>query len=173
MTGDQSDFYRRLGDTPWSGDELAAAFQRAAELHETPHDDWDRRPHGVKLEKPDGTLESLTFNPDMIQNQIGLWLAARFREQGLDFQTRQCHMWRFFETLTFIQDHEEQLRQSGLMRQSQEDPDAAEISEALFHVLATAKYDGVRLQRGDPLPAFHRDRVIEQAKTMESEEGTT
>ena len=106
-----------------------------------------------------------------MDNQIGLWLSAKFRKQKLPFEVRQCHMWRFFEVLAFIQDQGAILREKGLVRDMADDPDGIEVSEALLRVLATARYDGVRLQGGDPVPTLHRERVVEAALAIEAEEG--
>ena len=58
------------GDIPWSADELGEVLDHASKLHNTPHDDWDRREKGINLVADDGSVSRVVFNPDMMPNQV-------------------------------------------------------------------------------------------------------
>ncbi|NOT09865.1 MAG: hypothetical protein HOP28_16855 [Gemmatimonadales bacterium] len=163
--------YRALGDTPWTLEGLGNALAHAATLHHTPRDDWDRRRRAFVVEDTAGTEREFGLNLDRIQTQLGLWLAQQLREQGVDNSTCQCHMWRLFEAIDFLLNHQDRLKEAGLIRPLADDPDGVEISPSLVAVLATAPYEGARLQGGDPVPTFHVDRVIIVACEEEGAEG--
>ena len=161
-----------FGMIPWSLEELVATIDYATKLLNTPQDDWDRRPTRLVIEQVDGTLSGFRFNPDVIENQIGLWLSRRLEEQGYDHTTRMSHAWRFFEIRTFLNTYEARLRDVRLIRPDDESPGGTLIADALLEVLATAKYEGVRAQGPDcdPVPTFHPDRVIEAAMKRQKQE---
>jgi len=145
----------------------------AAALHNTPHDDWNRQEAGVSIANDDGSVSRVVFNPDIMLNQVMQWLMARFRKQGLSDETKMSHAWRFMEVQAFLADHAAALRREGLVRDDATEPDCASISSALMEVLATAKYEGVRLHgpAREPVPSFHVDRVIAEAKKRDSDAG--
>jgi hypothetical protein len=163
----------RSGEIPWSLDDLGAAFERAAALHNTPHDDWERKEVGVSIADEGGSVSRLVFNPDIMLNQIMQWLMVRFQKQGLSRETKMSHAWRFMEIQALLADHDAVLRREGLVKDDPTEPDCASISSALMEVLATARYEGVRLQgpEREPVPAFHLDRVIAEAKKRDSDGG--
>jgi hypothetical protein len=80
-------------------------------------------------------------------------------------------MWRLFEALDFLLNHQDRLQEAGLIRPMADEPDGIEISSALVAALAMVPYEGARLQGGDPVPTFHVDRVIALAGEVESAEG--
>ena len=161
------------GRLPWSFKELIAALDFANHLCRTPHDDWDRRPKGVTLDCGDGIPTRLTFNPDILDNQIGLWLSHRLREQGHDYTTRMSHVWRFFEVRDFMNENQAVLRQVGLIKDAPGECGAQLISESLLKVLAESPYQGIRLRTGERQPTFHLDRVIQAALRLDQGSTTT
>ena len=157
------------GEIPWSREEMGEALSRAATLHMTPHDDWDRRQKGLDLVDDDGSVSRIIFNPDMMPNQIMDFIIARQRAKGASEEVMMSHMWRFMESMAFLKQNDARLRESELIIDDPNDPDAAMISEALIEVLATARYEGVSLQGrdGDPVRTFHVERVIAEAKRLD------
>jgi hypothetical protein len=160
------------GEIPWSADELGAVLDHAVELHHTPHDDWNRREKGVNLLNDDGSVDRLRFNPDMIENQMMDYLISRLRKQGVSQPVMMSHGWRFMETMAFLNEHSKRLRQEALIVDDPNDADALMISEGLIAALATARYDGVKLQgpKREPVRTFHLERIIEEAKRLGAEE---
>ncbi len=157
------------GRIPWSLDELGATLARAAELHEIPHDDWDRAERGVTMREADGSTSRIVFNPDRLENQIMHWLHSRWHDQGLDEQTRMAHSWRLFEALAFLSTNKDRLLLEGLVMTDPDQPERAGISSGLVRALAESPYEGVKLDfgTGDPVPTFHIDRVIEMAQRFD------
>ena len=47
------------GGIPWSLDGLVEAIEHWGDLFATPHDDWDRKKRGLRLENDDGSLTAL------------------------------------------------------------------------------------------------------------------
>lgn len=161
----------RSGEIPWTVEGLGAVMMHAAELHNTPHDDWDRKEHGVSIAMEDGSVTRVVFNPDMMLNQIMQGTMVRLKKEGVSRETAMSHFWRIIEARIFLADHVGALRQSGLIVDEPADPDCANVSPGLIEVLATARYEGVRLQgpEREPVPSFHVDRVIAAAKPRDSE----
>lgn len=165
-------FLREWGKTPWAKAELMAGLEYALQVRATPRDDWDRGPRRFSFRNGAGAERLFTLNPDVIETQIGLWLTARMREQGIAPEVQQRHLWRFIESIQFIRENDGQLRQCGLVIDDPDEPSAIQIEESLIGVLAVAPYDGVRVQASDPIPSFHVERVIAAAKAaMERGEG--
>lgn len=160
------------GRIPWSFEELSAALDFANTLLETPHDDWDRRRRGVTIEHKDGLLARFTFNPDMLDNQLGIWLSERMKDQGLDHPTRMAHVWRFFLIRAFMADNQQALRNAGIVKDDPEGSGSHLVSDNLFKVLATATYDGVMAcgPEGDPVRTFHAEKVIAATLELDREE---
>jgi hypothetical protein len=133
----------------------------------TPHDDWDRRRRGLRVEHENGSTSDLVFNPDSIENQIMFWLMDYLAAQGLDETTKACHAFRLWEVRAFLAQHHGRLRSEGLIIDDPDDPYAFLVSEALISVLATVPYEGVRLSgpEREPERTFHADRVIAEAKS--------
>ncbi len=71
-------------------------------------------------------------------------------------------LWRYTEISQFLTEHEDRLKEEGLIRN---EGDQVGIAEALLDVLATTCYEGVRADSsGDVGRTFHPERVIEKAK---------
>lgn len=159
----------RSGEIPWNFEDLGAVMTYIADLYHTPKDDWNRKRKGVSFAEPDGSVTRLEFNPDMPLNQVMLWLTDRLRSRGVSQEETMSHMWRFMEIQAFMTDHAPRLRETGLIRDDPDDPAGASISGALLKVLASARYEGVRLggPDGDPEPTFHPERVIAEALASE------
>ena len=120
-----------------------------------------------------GTTKVFTLNPDMLETQIGLWLTARMRKQGIAMDIQHRHLWRFMESVQFIKDNDAALRVCGLVIDDPDEPSAIQIEESLIGILAIAAYDGVRVQAGEPIPSFHAAKVISAAKAaMEGQHGS-
>ena len=161
------------GQIPWTTEELGAALDRAAQLHNTPHDDWNRRERGVTFQEPDGSQSRIVFNPDKMENQIMHWLHDQWRAQGLAPETVMAHSWRFFEVMGFLSAHSARLRAEGLVGEDPSDPDCVGLSHGLVQALAESPYEGVSLDRasGDPVPTFHPDRIIAVALRLDDADG--
>lgn len=153
MSTDHS-YLRQLGETPWRPEELAAALEHIGKLHHTPRDDWDRAPRRFSFGDPEHGATSFQLNPDLLDTQMGLWLTARMRGQGLSLHEQHCHLWRFLEVRQFIADNIAALRADGLVVDDPSDNSAIAIEESVLAVLAVVPYEGVRLQAGDPIPTF-------------------
>jgi hypothetical protein len=150
------------GEIPWSAEELGAVLQHAIALHHTPHDDWDRREKGINLLNDDGSVDRIRFNPDMFENQMMDFIIARLRKQGLSQDVMMSHGWRYMEATGFIAEHVKRLRQEELVIDDPDDPEASMISGGLIAALATARYEGVKLQGPK--------RIIAEAKRLDAEE---
>jgi hypothetical protein len=161
------------GEIPWTQEGLEEALAHIAKLHNTPRDDWDRRKKGITLIDDDGSLSRITFNPDMMPNQIMDFIIARGRERGESQEKIMSHSWRFMEIMGFLRDNDSRLREEKLVMDDPTDPAASMISGSLLRILATARYEGVALQgpNRDPVRSFHTDRVITEARRLaESDE---
>lgn len=160
------------GRIPWSFEELIAALDFANGLLKTPQDDWERAPRGITLELEPGSLSRFVFNPDMLDNQLGLWLADRLKDQGVDETTRMSHLWRFFLIRSFMATNQAALRDAGIVKNDPEGPGSHLVSDNLFKVLATSEYEGV-IGSGpehDPIRTFHLERVIAETLQLDREE---
>lgn len=160
------------GRIPWSFEELTAALDFANKLLATPLDDWDRARRGMAIEHEDGSVSRFTFNPNMLDNQLGIWLAERMQDQGLDHPTRMAHVWRFFLIRSFIADNQEELRKAGIVKDDLDGTGMHLVSENLFRILATAEYDGVTTcgPEGDPMRTFQPEKVIAATLKLDHEE---
>ena len=126
---------------------------------------------GIQISKIDAVAHPFTFNPDVLENQIGLWISRKLEDQGLDHMTCMSHTWRFFEVRTFLGDHEDRLKTEGLIVEDPVSKQGALISESLISILATSPYEGVRAQGPDrdPVRTFHLDKIIEATFRLEKE----
>ena len=157
------------GEIPWSLKELGAAFAHAAVLHETPHDDWDRRPVGGG-----DSVSQIVFNPDLMDDQLMQWLMDKFKVQGLTHEEKMSHAWRFMEAQVFLKGNVARLRLETLLGDDPSDSDCTNISNGLIEALATARYEGVRLTgpEGEPAQTFHLDRIISEANRLDPADGS-
>ena len=162
----------QTGEVPWTLDGLGAVLAHAAKLHNTPHDDWNRHERGINLQHDDGSLSRLSLNPDMMTNQMGVFIVDELRKQGANPEVITCHLYRFLEAQAFLAENFARIRQEGLIVDDPTDPDASLLSAALVEVLATRSYKGARFQGPDrePVRSFHIDRVIAEAKRRAAEE---
>jgi hypothetical protein len=151
---------------------LGDVLQHAVRLHHTPHDDWDRREKGINLLEDDGVVSRIRFNPDMFENQMMDYIIARLREQGLSQNVMMSHGWRYMEATAFMSQNAKRLREEGLIVDDPDDSDASMISGGLIAALATARYEGVKLQgpKREPQRTFHLERIIAEAKHLDAEE---
>lgn len=162
----------QAGTIPWSDAELTAAVLEHHRLCTTPHDDWDRRPQGFILVEDDGTQTGYRFNPDMIGNQINMFIRDRCREVGYDQTTTMSHMWRFMEVQYFVGENIDRLTADDLIRPDRDDPKEAHMSGHLFAVLAVAAYNGTKVHpvSGDKEKTFDYDEIVAKVKAMGPED---
>lgn len=160
------------GEIPWSLDEQTNAIGQANWLHETPHDDWDRKKREFSIaDYPnDGDVSKFRLNVDNFDNQLMGFLVGQNREQEYDQTTAMSHMWRLMEIQIFIADHFEDLQRDGLIRDCDDNPEMAEFSGALLEVLAVDPYQGKREVRGEIQKTFDYEAVMLKAKALMNEE---
>ena len=133
------------GSIPWDKKELFEAIDHFHHLIAMPHDDWNRRREEVTIVDEGGhPVESIRMNPDHIDNQLIGFIRDRSRAAGHDRTTTMSHMWRFMEVQYFIREHFQQLVDDSLIRHSEGDSEAVEISEHLLRELAIAPYEGAK-----------------------------
>lgn len=155
------------GRIPWNRDEFLAVLEHRAKLEDTPHDDWSRKPRGVKLVLDEQPVE-LRFNPDAVDNQIGLFMADMFRALPMD--EKQSHMFRYFEIGRFITEHRGELKRDGLIR-TEFGTEGFEVSDVLFDVLCEVPYEATSTDnQGRETHSFDYANVIIEAKRRIAEE---
>ena len=139
-------------------------------MSETPHDDWDRERRTLNLvDTETGTItERVVLRVDNTLNQIAFFIYDRYGTESVTVAA--SHLWRYTEINQFLTEHEDRLKEEGLIRNEEEglirnEGDQVYIAEALLDVLATTCYEGVRADSsGDVGRTFHPERVIEKAK---------
>ena len=160
----------RSGEIPWTLEELLEAMTRGNWLHETPHDDWDRQKRGFILVDDETGEEGdeYVFNPDNYQNQLFGYVAGRNRDHAYDQTTSMSHMWRLMEIQYFIGEYFEKLSNENLIRDCEENPEMAELSEAVLEVLATTPYTAEREAGGEIGKTFDYESVVLRAKNIQA-----
>ncbi len=161
----------QTGAIPWSENELVEAMDHFEWLSTTPHDDWDRKPERISIEFGDGRVETLRFNPDMVDNQMASFIRDRCRARGYDRTTTMSHMWRFMEIRSFVAQKYERLVADGLIRPEPNQERAAYFATELFAELAVAPYAAVTVHErtGESGRTFDYEAVVAGAKARMSD----
>ena len=152
----------QTGVIPWSFAGLSEVLDKRKWLSETPHDDWDRERRILSLvDTETGAItERVVLRVDNTLNQIAFFIYDRYGTESVTVAA--SHLWRYTEINQFLTEHEDRLKEEGLIRN---EGDQVYIAEALLDVLATTCYEGVRADSsGDVGRTFHPERVIEKAK---------
>lgn len=136
----------QAGSIPWDENEIWATMDHHQHLSVTPHDDWDRRPEeAIFVDDGGRPVGTIRLNPDLIENQVIGFIRDRSIAEGHDDTTVISHMWRFMEIRKFLSEHYEKLIGDDLIRSVVEDPEFSAISVHLVRELASASYEGIRV----------------------------
>ena len=160
-----------VGSIPWDENEICATMDHLHHLSVTPHDDWDRRrEEAIFVDEGGHPVGTIRMNPDRIENQVMGFIRDRSIAAGHDDTTIMSHMWRFMEIWGFFSEHSEKLIGDGLIRSVVGGPEVGEISVHLVRELASASYEGIRVNpstRQDER-TFDYEAVVLRAKARDA-----
>ena len=163
----------QTGSIPWAVEECFAVMMHENHLIETHPDDWDRTRRGLSIKGDDGQVSRLVFNPNVRINQMAFYMMERYKD--LEDSEKMSHIFRYMAIKGFVCDHEEELRSDGLLRESEDNDEMQELSEALIEVLATSPYTKavpIEEEGGTQYWEFDYDEIAIQAmKLMAKEDG--
>jgi len=148
------------GAVPWSAEECLDVMEWYKNLECTPKDDWDLFERGMLLQDSEnGSVMKITLNPFKGMNQVGLYMAKRYK-----YGTMQNYMFRFMLILEFLSDYSEMLVCEGLVRRDEGGFD--HVRYELIEALCILPYSRVEITDGEERHEFDYEEVLARAQEL-------
>ena len=145
------------GLVPMPKEDFIDMLEFMNKLHKTPVDNWDLKRRSFAISHEDGSVENYSFNPLVIDYQVGQFLLKKYGDDIDQFHACMC---RFWAVGRFFAENMSKLKKEGLMKET--DVGYKLISEVLIEALSALPFSEKRIIEGSEDYAFSYEEVVEK-----------
>jgi hypothetical protein len=150
----------KKGTIPWSVDECIEIMGWYQRLNKTPKDDWDLKERGFCLkDEESGEVKKLVLNQFMPINQLGLYMAHRYKSDVMPY-----HFNRLMEIMAFLCDHLQELKLDGFSRTDSDERD--EICIPVLQALCELPFSKKTIVNDEERYKFDYQEVAQRAREL-------